>query len=92
MAWHYIYTGKPQQNGLIENFNDSLRNGCLYEEFFDSLAETRQKLVLLRYDEINGGPDFSLGNKTRVDARRTLELLRAARLAHLPKPITTTIN
>ena len=41
MAWHYIYTGKPQQNGLIKNFDDSLRNGCLYEEFFDSRADTR---------------------------------------------------
>ena len=34
--WHYIDPGKPQQNGLIESFNGSLRDELLNEETFDT--------------------------------------------------------
>ena len=74
MAWHYIDPGKPQQNGLIESFNGSLRDECLNEEIFDSLADARQKLALWRYDYNNVRPHSSLGNKTPAEARRALEL------------------
>jgi putative transposase len=39
--WHYIAPGKPQQNGFIESFNGRLRDECLNEEVFASLAEAR---------------------------------------------------
>ena len=42
--WYYIDPGKPQQNGYIESFNGSLRDECLNEEIFDSLADARRKL------------------------------------------------
>lgn len=74
VAWHYIDPGKPQQNGLIESFNGSLRDECLNEEIFDSLADARQKLALWRYDYNNVRPHSSLGNKTPAQARRALEL------------------
>ncbi len=48
VEWHYIDSGKPQQNGYIESFNGSLRDECLNEEIFDSLADARQKLSLWR--------------------------------------------
>jgi transposase InsO family protein len=38
VEWHYIDPGKPQQNGYIESFNSSLRDECLNDEIFDSLA------------------------------------------------------
>lgn len=38
VAWHYIDPGKLQQNGYIESFNGSLRDECLNEGIFDSLA------------------------------------------------------
>ena len=41
VEWHYIDPGKPQQNGYIESFNGSLRDECLNEEIFDSLADAR---------------------------------------------------
>ena len=41
VAWHYIHPGKPQENGLIERFNGSLRDECLNEEIFGSLADAR---------------------------------------------------
>jgi len=51
--WHYIDTGKPQQNAFIESFNGSLRDECLNEEMFDSLDEACRRLALWRYDYNN---------------------------------------
>ena len=73
VEWHYIDPGKPQQNGFIESFNGSLRDECLNEEIFDSLANARRKLALWRYDYNNVRPHSALANKTPVEARRTLE-------------------
>jgi putative transposase len=39
--WHYIAPGKPQQNGFVESFNGKLRDECLNEEVFTTLAEAR---------------------------------------------------
>ena len=68
-----IEPGKPMQNGYIESFNGSLRDECLNEEIFDSLAEARRKLALWRYDYNHVRPHSSLGNQTPAEARRTLE-------------------
>ena len=86
MAWHYIDPGKPQQNGLIESVNGSLRDECLNEEIFDSLAEARQKLALWRYDYNNARPHSSLGNKTPAQARRALELPEGTATGALAQP------
>ena len=64
VEWHYI-----------ESFNGSMRDECLNEEIFDSLADARRKLALWRYDYNNVRPHSSLGNKTPAEARRTLDLL-----------------
>ena len=42
--WHYIAAGKPMQNGFIESFNGSLRDECLNETLFSSLAEARDRI------------------------------------------------
>jgi putative transposase len=75
VKWHYIDPGKPQQNGYIESFNGSLRDECLNEEIFDSLADERRTLALWRYDYDNLRPHSSLGNNTPAEARRAFELL-----------------
>lgn len=41
VEWHYIAAGKPQQNGFIESFNARLREECLSETIFTSLAQAR---------------------------------------------------
>jgi putative transposase len=74
VEWHYIDPGKPQQNGYIESFNGSLRDECLNEEIFDSLANARRVLALWRYDYNNVRPHSSMGNQTPAEARRALEL------------------
>lgn len=78
VEWHYIDPGKPKQNGYIESFNGSLRDECLNEEIFDSLADARRTLALWRYDYNNIRPHSSLGNQTPGEARRTLEQSEAS--------------
>ena len=80
--------GKPQQNGLIESFNGSLRDECLNEEIFDSLTDARQKLALWRYDHNNVRPHSSLGNKTQAEARRALEQSEGSAPGTLAQPET----
>lgn len=40
--WHYIAPGKPQQNGFVESFNGCLRDECLNEHLFPTLAAARR--------------------------------------------------
>jgi len=75
VEWHYIDPGKPQQNSYIKSLNGSLRDECLNEEIFDTLADARRTLALWRYDYNNVRPHSSLGNKIPTEARRALELL-----------------
>ncbi len=88
VEWHYIDPGKPQQNAFIESFNGSLRDECLNEEIFDSLAEARRKLALWRYDYTNVRPHSSLGNQTPAEARRALEQSEGSAPGALARPET----
>ena len=88
IEWHYIDPGKPQQNGYIESFNGSLRDECLNEEIFETLADARRMLALWRYDYNNVRPHSSLGNKTPAEARRALELFDGSALGALATPET----
>ena len=74
IAWHYITPGKPQQNGFIESFNGRLRDECLNEETFDSLAHARQILRRWRHDYNNTRPHSALGGHPPASARRSPEL------------------
>jgi len=38
---HYIAPGKLMQNGFVESFNGRLRDECLNETLFTSLAHAR---------------------------------------------------
>ena len=45
LAWHYIEPGKPTQSAFIESFNSRLRDECLNEHLFLSLAEAREPSI-----------------------------------------------
>ena len=74
VAWHYIAPGKPTQNAFIESFNGRLRDECLNEEVFDSLAHARRVLARWRHDYNHERPHSSLGGLTPAQARRSTEL------------------
>lgn len=66
---HFIDPGKPQQNGFIESFNGKLRDECLNEHWFLSLADARRIIEHWRIDYNRNRPHSSLGNLTPEEFR-----------------------
>ena len=64
LAWHYIEPGKPVQNAFIESFNGKLRDECLNEYVFSTLAEARTIIEAWRQDYNQPRPHSSLGALT----------------------------
>jgi putative transposase len=64
LAWHYIEPGKPVQNAFIESFNSKLRDECLNEHLFLSLAGARETIEAWRHDYNYLRPHGSLGALT----------------------------
>jgi putative transposase len=64
VAWHYIEPGKPVQNVFIESFNSKLRDECLNEYVFSTLAEARTIIEAWRQDYNQLRPHSSLGALT----------------------------
>jgi putative transposase len=64
VAWHYIQPGKPIQNAFVESFNGRLRDECLNETLFRSLAHARELIAAWRADYNGHRPHTSLGGLT----------------------------
>lgn len=62
IEWHYIAPGKPTQNAFAESFNGRLRDECLNEHWFESLADARSKIEAWRIDYNTVRPHSRLGN------------------------------
>ena len=67
LDWHYIAPGKPVQNAFTESFNSRLRDECLNEHYFLSLAEVRGTIEAWRDDYNHRRPHSSLGALTPVE-------------------------
>lgn len=61
VEWHYIAPGKRTQNGFVESFNGRLRDECLNEHAFPSLAAARRIIEAWRTDYNHVRPHSSLG-------------------------------
>ena len=59
--WHYIAPGKPTQNAFIESFNGKLRDECLNETLFTSLAQAKHELKYWKEDYNHQRPHSSIG-------------------------------
>lgn len=59
--WHYIAPGKPTQNAFVESFIGKLRDECLNEHLFSTLAEARHLIEDWRQDYNTLRPHSSLG-------------------------------
>ena len=62
--WHYIAPGKPQQNAFVESFNGRLRDECLNETLFTSLAHARAVLLAWQRDYNEVRPHSALGGRS----------------------------
>ena len=78
----YIEPGKPQQNGYQESFHGKLRDECLNEHCFSSLADAREKIEAWRMDYNTERPHSSLSYQTPEEFAASA----AARLAPPPAP------
>jgi putative transposase len=67
LDWHYIEPGKPVQNAFIESFNSRLRDECLNEHVFLTLAEARATIEAWRHDYNHLRPHGSLGALTPTE-------------------------
>ncbi|MBL8672818.1 MAG: transposase family protein, partial [Alphaproteobacteria bacterium] len=61
IAWHFIAPGKPQQNDFNESFNGKLRDECLNEHVFLTLAQVRLIVEAWRVDYNTVRPHGLLG-------------------------------
>ena len=69
LNWRYIAPGKPQQNGFVERFNGKLRDECLNEEVFATLAEARVLIERWRQDYNRVRPHSAHGGLTPETVR-----------------------
>lgn len=63
IEWHYIAPGKPQQNAFAESFIGRLRDECLNETLFTSLAHARAVLAAWKQDYNAVRPHSAIGNQ-----------------------------
>jgi transposase InsO family protein len=61
VALRFIEPGKPNQNAYVESFNGRLRDECLNEHWFTSLAHARAVIEEWRSDYNEQRPKKDLG-------------------------------
>jgi putative transposase len=80
IKWHYTTPGKPTQNAFVESFNGRMRDECLNETLFTSLAHAREKIAIWADDYNTGRPHSSLGYATPAAFAADLKKQGAASL------------
>jgi putative transposase len=69
----FIDPGKPIQNAFVESFNGRLRDECLNQHWFTSLADARQIIEAWRIDYNRLRPHSALDDLTPEAYRQTIE-------------------
>jgi putative transposase len=59
---HFIESGNPTHNGVIESFNGKMRDECLNFEWFMDSHHARDIIENWRHDYNTFGPHSSLNN------------------------------
>jgi putative transposase len=81
VEWHYITPGKPRENGYTESLNGKIRDECLNENVFVSLAHARRLIEDWRQDYNEIRPHSALNYQSpaafRASLRRTLAVAPA---------------
>jgi putative transposase len=63
----YSRPGKPTDNAFIESFNSRIRQECLNQHWFLSLADAADKIEAWREDYNNYRPHRALGYQTPIE-------------------------
>jgi len=67
----FIEPGKPTQTGVVESFHGRLRDECLNQHWFLSLADARPAIEAWRLDYNRERPHSALGYRTPEEFRRS---------------------
>jgi putative transposase len=84
VEWHYIAPGKPTQNAFVESFNGRLRDKCLNETHFTSMAQVRAVLPAWRQDYNTIRPH------SKLSGRIPAEIAGQRGWGHAPTPVAIT--
>jgi putative transposase len=77
----FIEPGRPSQNATIESFNGRMRDECLNQHWFRTVAEARSVVAAWREDYNQVRPHSSLGQMTPVEFAASREAaLRSAEM------------
>lgn len=87
---HYSQPGRPMQNGYIESFNGRMRDECLNQHDFLTVAEVRAITQAWRHDYNHVRPHGGLGGRTPRQA--ALEKPERAEPAALCAPASPLAN
>jgi putative transposase len=72
VALQFIDPGKPIQNAYAESFNGRLRDECLNESWFVSLADAQQTIEAWRIDDNEARPHGGLADRTPAEFAKDL--------------------
>ena len=85
VALQFIQPGKPIQNAFAESFNGRLRDECLNESWFVSLADAQQTIEAWRVDYNVARPHSGLANRTPAEFARAFTETRPPQLPSEPR-------
>lgn len=77
VALHHIQPGKPNQNAFVESFNGRLRDECLNQHWFLTLADARRHLAAFQLLYNTGRAHGALHNLTPTEFAATFAVLPA---------------
>jgi putative transposase len=88
VEWHCVAPGKPNHIAFVQSSNSRLRDECLNETLFTSLAHARSILSAWKHDYNTVRPHSKLGGRTPAEIDGQLGW------GHAPNPvaITSTIS
>ena len=92
VEWHYTAPGKPTQNAFVESFNGKLRDECLNETLFTSLAHARMELAEWQHDYNTVRPHSKLGGRTPAEIAKQAVPGHAPALLVIPSTISQTME
>ncbi len=92
VEWHYIAPCKPTQNAFVESFNGKLRDECLNETLFTSLAHARAELADWQHDYNTVRPHSKLGGRTPAEIAIQAVPGHAPALLVIPSTISQTME
>lgn len=70
----FIDPGKPTQNAFAESFNGRLRDECLNESWFVSLADAQATIEAWRVDYMTARPHSGLADRTPTEFARDMQM------------------